>query len=130
MLQELMKGRLCPSPGRVSPAWLAAAEGVGSSSPAMTVGWLLLQEALTPHLQGAPPPTKASRVLECRCLTKGWSFPLSLETLWPHRCWWIPSHVYPIPGRDTRVRPLAGSEASGGVVPPSVPCWVPPGCIP
>lgn len=128
MLQELMKGRLCPSPVHMSPAWLATAEGVGSSSPAMTVGWLLLQEALTPHLL-PPPPPKASRVPECGCFSKGWCFPLTLATLSPGR-WWIPTQMYPVPGEDTRVHPLAGCGAAGGGVPPSLPCWVPRGCVP
>lgn len=74
MLQELMKGRLCPSPVHMSPAWLATAEGVGSSSPAMTVGWLLLQEALTPHL--LPPPAQGLQGSGVRVLLKGLVFSL------------------------------------------------------
>lgn len=128
MLQELMKGRLCPSPVHMSPAWLATAEGVGSSSPAMTVGWLLLQEALTPHL--LPPPAQGLQGSGVRVLLKGLVFSLDpgntvaralvdpntdvpcprrghpcSPTGWLWGCWWWGAAVSSLLG-PTRLRPL------------------------
>lgn len=37
---------------------VAAAEGAGHSFPALTVGWLLLQGAFTPHSMGGPIPPR------------------------------------------------------------------------
>lgn len=112
----------CPQHG-----WLQLKEWV--AAPQLWLWGGFSSKKPSPHTFCPPPPPKASRVPECGCFSKGWCFPLTLATLSPGR-WWIPTQMYPVPGEDTRVHPLAGCGAAGGGVPPSLPCWVPRGCVP
>lgn len=112
---------LCPSPGHVSPA---AGCSCRSSFPASTVGWLLLQGALTPHVMGNPVPPRPPEF---------WSVGASQKTGFPYP-WKHCRHqtlVYPIvhaprllswEGTPRPIWPLA----AGGGLSSSPACMVPP----
>lgn len=96
--QDLTRGSLCPSPGHVSPAWLAAA-GKGITAPQHDC-WVPL------------PPRNSSNPLRLPFLHQGLQ---GSEVQWCH------NGVFPYPGNTVTTQalldPITDVPAAGGVTP-------------